>query len=500
MLSWLESLLQRADQPGTSRALWFSLLCLFTLLILWWPWNPNEENYFQLAYRTFSPDSFSDFHAAFDKSAARFFVEYPIGWLISIVGYDVAHTVARAVQVVIYTTGFTIFFKELKFSPIDALAVIAILVLSGQELYGGEWLFEGVEAKTFAYGMVVAALGFGMRGNWTAATVLLAFATWMHFLVGGFWMIALALLQILRNNKIWHSFRLVALYSLLVLPLVILMGVEQFGHALPQVSPSATEIYVQRNAHHIAPFFGVIFEWVIWGWAEGIAAAGLILLAFSIYRPYARDSELLKLVSLLLLYLLIALAVTFLDRNTFLFSKFYVFRPSSLILLLAVVVILSELRHSMLGRSALIRQLSLAILVLLFLLSETKSLAVHIYRSDDHGLANVVSVAERYSKPGEIVLTQPANGASYFDVFLPRQIHRPTLVSYKYVPVFPPYLIRWHQLIEARKQVFEGHCDALSEYPVRLLVVSDDAVLKSVRDCGDIVWQDKKNYLVKMSD
>jgi hypothetical protein len=500
ILHWFEGLLKHADREATFRALWFALLCLFALILLLRPWNGNEEYYFQLAYRTFSPDSFSGFHAVFDKSVSRYLVEYPIGWLVSVIGYDSAHTVVRTGQVIVYATGFTILFKGLKFSVLDALAVIAIVVITGEQLYGGEWLFKGTEAKTFAYGAVVGAIGFGMRSNWQIAVVLMAIATWMHFLVGGFWMVALALFHFLRTKVIARSFQLVALYSLLVLPLIILIGIEQFGQMFQQTSPSPTEIYVQRNSHHIAPYFGAVGKWEVWKWVEGIAATSLMFLAFAIYLPNARDSALTKLVVLLLLYMLIALAVSYFDRNTFLVSKLYLFRPSSLTLLLAIVVILSELRHSMFQRSELIRQLALTTLVLLFLMMETKSSLDYVSRSDDLHLTNLVSAAEQYSDPNEIVLVQPLPLFGRLDTFLPRQLDRPTLVSYKYVPTPPEYLIRWNELLERRKQLFMGDCDALSEYPVSLLVVVDETVLDSVRGCGDIVWQDKKSYLVRLQN
>ncbi len=500
-LRWFESSLLLADREATSRALWLALSGLFTLILLLRPWNSNEEIYFQLAYRIVSPDSFSEFHAAFDKSAGRFLIDYLIGWLVSVVGYDAAHTVARAAQIITYATGFTVLFKELNFSVLDALAAIAIVVIAGEQLYGGEWLFKGVEAKTFAYAAVVAALGFGVGGNWRVAVVLLVVATWMHFLIGGFWMVALALLHYLRTSEISRSFHLIALYSLLVLPLFIFIGIEQFGQTLPPTSPSLTEIYVQRITHHIAPFYGAMSEWKIWGWSEGVAATGLIFLAFVIYLPNARNVALTKLVSLLLLYLLIALVVSFLDRNSFLLSKFYLFRPSSLSLMLAIVVILSELRLSMLERSALIRQLALTTLVLLFMLTVTKSFVVQVFRPDHQPLADLISAVEQYSEPGEIVLAQPADhGFSQLDVFLARQLDRPTLVSYKYVPVFPPYLIKWHELIERRKLLFKGNCDALPEYPVGLLVVEDETTLDSVKDCGELVWQGKQGYLVRLRD
>jgi len=497
----IEGMLSRADQSVDYRTLWIFLSLLFALLFLWRPWNGNEEHYFLLAYRTFSPGSVSPFHSAFDQSSARFLVEYAIGWLVSSFGYDVAHVALRTAQVFIYSTGFTVLFHALQLSVLSSLATIGLFVYFGEQLYGGEWLFRGVEAKTFAYGAAVAAVGMSIRSKWITATILMAIATWLHFLVGGFWMVTLAVFALISKKQIALPLKLVGYYSLLVLPLVIAIGIEQFGQSLPSTSPSPTEIYVQRNTHHIAPFFGTISQWRFWEWGEGIVATLLTFLAIAIFLPYARNQDFLKLIFFLLLYLLAALAISFIDRSTFFTSKFYLFRPSSLTLLLAIAAALSEIQHDGSRRSLLMRQLPLMVFLLLFIGAQVKALAIHAVRPDRLDLQDLVAAVEQHSLPGEIALTQPsAGGFDDLDVFLPRQLHRPTLVSYKFVPTFPPMLVRWNILNEKSEAVFAGDCGALSNYPVSLLVVGNNETLENVRRCGSIVWQEGEYAIVSLSE
>jgi hypothetical protein len=489
------------EETVTYRNLLLWLLLVFLLLLLWRPWTGNEENYFQLAFRTFSPNAFPEYHAAFDKASGRFIVEYLIGTLISSFGYDSAHLILRATQAIIYATGFAILFKALRFSPLNAIAAIGIVILSGEQFYGGEWLFKGVEAKTLCYGITVAALGIGLHSKWLLATILLAIATWIHFLVGGFWMIALAVLRFLYTKQLAPSFRLIAIYSALVLPLALIISFEQYVAALPPDAISPAEIYAQRNVHHIAPFYGSISEWQFWRWADGIAAAGLILFAFIIYLPKAQNTILLKFVIFLLAYLLIALMFSFIDRNTFLFSKFYLFRPSSLTLLLTVIVVLAELKHFTSPRIVLFRQLSLIVFVLLFTLGETMKLARYVHSPQQPDFSNLIDAIEQNSDPEEIILTQPQPGSfTELDMFLPRQLNRPTLVSWKFAPTSPPLLIKWHELIEKRKSIFAGDCDAFSEYPVKLLIVTEQKALTATQACGKVVWHDANYHLVDLRD
>jgi hypothetical protein len=181
-----------------SRSLSLLFAGLAALLVLQlWPagWTGNEENYFQLAYRTFAPEKFSQFHAVFDASRARFVPLYLLGSAVHLLGYDGAHAVTRILMAILYAAGLAYFFSALQLSVWDALLIIVAFMLAGEFLIGGEWLFQGVEPKTVAYGLLFFAFGFALRRRWIAATAAGAAATYMHFLVGGFWTLMILVQQ-----------------------------------------------------------------------------------------------------------------------------------------------------------------------------------------------------------------------------------------------------------------------------------------------------------------
>ncbi len=77
-----------------------------------------------------------------------------------------------------------------------------IVALIGQDIVGGEWLFGGYEAKVAAYVLVLAALRLVLLPErLAAATLLLAIATYMHVLVGGFWFMAAMTLRLLNAPR-----------------------------------------------------------------------------------------------------------------------------------------------------------------------------------------------------------------------------------------------------------------------------------------------------------
>src|SRR5258708_20355512 len=76
-------------------------------------------------------------------------------------------------------------------SLLDAVLVVVAYALAGQTLMGGEWLFNGFEAKVISYCLVLAGLYMAATGpSFLAPILLFAQATYFHFLFGGFWLFA----------------------------------------------------------------------------------------------------------------------------------------------------------------------------------------------------------------------------------------------------------------------------------------------------------------------
>lgn len=491
-------LLNRLDKETSFAIIALGLFPLLLLLLFPFNWNGNEEKYFISAYQRIAPELFPPFHAVFDQSNAKFLSEFLLGYLVNLLGYETAHAISRTLMAALYAVSLGIFFSTLRLSLLKSMAIIAVFYIFGEQLLGGEWLFRGIEAKTLAYAAVISALGLAWRQKWFAAALLMVLATYFHFLVGGFWALALVLFIQLETNKIRLSTKVLLIYLLLISPLVITIAISQFEHPPITMTPGPDKIYAMRVPHHITPFVNTgQFK----HWYPGIIETCSFLFAFLLLKKVSNDKTFVTFVTLLLFYLLIALLISFLDRNTLIVAKFFLFRPSSLILLLAItcMTMLLEAKINIEGESIL--RVTQAAVVLYFTGILFVPAAYAIYKGTGDALPQqqaLISAIETNSKPDEIVLIEPYKEMTQPYVGLPRKLPRPTLVSRKFTPNNPVQLEHWYQLINFRKALFKHGCTQPLRYPVRLLLVFQQQTLEQVKTCGEIIWQGKKATLVRV--
>jgi len=470
--------------------------CLAALLVLqMWParWIGNEENYFQLAYRTFAPETFSQFSAVFDSSHARFLPLYLLGSVVHLLGYEGAHAVSRILMGMLYAAGLAYFFSALRLSAWDALLVIVLFLRAGEELIGGEWLFAGVESKTVAYGFLFLAFGLALRRRWIAATVAGAAATYMHFLVGGFWTLVILVRQWFETKSRSELLRSLAVYGIVTLPLAWLIARDQLAWAATPATGLADKIYATRNAWHVAPFAS---RRDFWEWTPGIVNIFALLLVLGAVESRQRATApsvalVLRTALFGLAYLLAALAVAFLDRHTQLLGKLFLFRPSSLTLLLALTTIVALLFERLSEDAAAVKALVVCALVISFSWSAFK-------RNVDWARARASAFPERSelvaaivsrTAPGDVVLIEPVGDGDPDYLSLLRQLPRPTLVNWKFVPTNPADILRWQSYMQLRSDVFAKGCVAPMSMPVRWLVTLRPGSVARLANCGPAVWR-----------
>lgn len=448
-------------------------------------WTGNEINYFDLAYRLVRPDLFTEYHAVFDSSNARFFSLYLIGQLVNVVGYEASHVVLTLLVWVGLSIGITSLARAAKVSlAIVVLAIFAFFELN-QALMGGEWIVEGVEAKVFAYICVLFSLAAGLKRRGTLSVILAVLATYMHFLVGGFWGLAAICLLAVQGARPQEIAKLTAVFFALISPIFLLLLSERIG--IPPldetgVDLSVNQIYAQfRNPHHVAPFLSA--EWFREGWLAGTIWTAISFSVLLFVRRSAKPAIATTIlwVAGLNLYLLGALAISYFDRSSFLVAPLYLFRPASLILLLTLFLglqsVLQQLPAVVRGGLAGLAMVMFAVFTVPYFLDESAS------------IVDPLTLAEELSQPQAEVIDWLRNNTTSQEPILfskwpdePNQINslghglerltqRPTFAEFKFVPTGPVELLRWYKLIQWKNSVFEEGCDVIADHPVAYLIM-----------------------------
>lgn len=171
-------------------------------------------------------------------------------------------------------------------APLTA-AVWCVGILWGH--FGGEWVVGGFEAKVPAWALVIAALGSYVRDEWNRVWCLLGAASAMHVLVGGWSVVLLGGVWLLRHRSTAPLHAMapgLAIGGVLSLaglapPLVMNSGVS------PEVAAEGARIYVfDRLPHHLAPL-SMKVEWLL---VRGSSHAA-VLLALAAVSVWAHRSE-----------------------------------------------------------------------------------------------------------------------------------------------------------------------------------------------------------------
>ena len=427
----------------------------------------NEENYFALAERFVGGAAWPRETAVFDASPHRALGDATLGVLVSLAGYAPTQVVTRLLAIAAYGLVLTRLFRAFGLTALDAALAVMAMALLGQDIVGGEWLFGGYEAKVAAYVLVLAGLrSVLVRTRPAAATPLFVAATYFHFLVGGFWFVAALALALLGAPR--EPRRVAAAAGLFALSVAPLAGAIAWSRltdtsaALAADVPPPDVIYsVIREPHHQSPFL----SWAYFRdrWLPGYLLAAAMLAA-SVWAARRGPTRQLRVAALwlagLLAYLLAVLAPKYLDRDTGVLGKFYLFRPSSLVLLLWLMLVLACATGLLARRGRLLRAALLAIVGPAFLYTQGMRVAGDIVGNAalEREKRPLAAAIARAAGPRDVVLVDPELEALLLD--FERRTGRTTFVLWKFAPTKDHEITVWYRRMMLRQSIFDRGCDA----------------------------------------
>lgn len=493
------------DARPSFRVGFLLLLCVFLIWLAPVDFDCNEDHYFLLAHYQVSPEAFGEWSALIDHSNNRIVYNLLLGNLIEIFGDRPSLVIVRLVLALGFAASFALLAVRVGLSPVEAAAALGLATLLGPDLMGDEWIFKAAEAKSFAYALVFAAIGFLLGGRrWLAVSLAVA-ATYVHVLVGGFWFVFMLAVLLGMGSGLRSAARLFGWYAICVLPMVGLIAYEQLFSLAGGPSESAdglspSYIYsIFRLPHHAAPFEDPRT------WAKGFAANLALLLSLVAMRSAARDhlKALVQGLILVSVFLFLALGLSYLDRHSGILGKFYLFRPSALLLLLSTMAGFALLRQSLPSGHRALRAAIAGPVILLFAAHVLATPARQVLDKTTEDMRELATRIQAVTKRDDVVLIQPTrdlscHGRSRETAMLPRLLDRPTLVSWKYLPSLPADVIEWYERFRFAERTFAGSCPEAADYPVDYLLYLELDNPAAARLCGATVWTDGRRALVKV--
>jgi hypothetical protein len=493
-----------ASWRGVARAVGGIFALLLLLLCLIPPTgvlSDNEEDYFQLAAHSVAPATVPPDTAVFDASPHRAASEFLLGHLIAAVGFEHAQMIARAGAALLYAVTLWLLFRAFALGALDSVLVVTLFALMGQTLFGGEWLFSGFEAKVLAYILVALGLALTIGGrNYLVIALVFAFATYFHFLVGGFWFAAAMLLRLCEGRPaVARVAGACAVFALAVAPLVAVIAEMRWSAPAVAAIDGATPDMIYsliRAPHHAQPFVdGADF---IAQWLPGYLLAGAMLAAALFMRrtaDRARGRAVALWLALLFLYLFAALVVSAFDRDSGHLGKFYLFRPASLLLLLWLAAAVGFVGALAPRHMREVKALALALTLPALLLAAGHRIAGDVagrgvWAKEKRGLAAFLARTPQHG----LVLIDPALEFSFLD--FERMSGHPMLVAWKFDPTNDPDLEEWYRRIEFRKALFDQGCGASPAYPVAFLLATPEHAAKLAPSCGKPLYATDRLALI----
>jgi hypothetical protein len=476
------------------------VVLVITLLLLIPPHgilSENEENYFALAERFVAGSPWPRDTAVFDASRHRMLSDATLGALVAAIGYEPAQVVTRVATVAAYAGVLPPLFGVCGLTAFDAALAVMLMAQLGEGIVGGEWLFGGYEAKVAAYVLVLAALRRVLVSERLAAAALMfALATYVHFLVSGFWFVATMALRLLdRPRELRRVAAATALFAILVAPLLGMIAWSRIADATAAHAadvPSPDVIYsIIREPHHQSPFLS--WEYFRDNWLGGsVMAAAMLLACLAVVRraPPGKLRVLAVWLAGLLAYLFLVLGAKYLDRDTGVLGKFYLFRPSSLILLLWLMLALAVAaqlfrRQAWLARAALLALVGPAF-ANMQVQHVTQEIAAH--RALDGEKRLLAAAVARATAPDDIVLIDPDAETQLLD--FERRTGRPAFVMWKFAPTNDAELVLWYRRIRLRRALFDQGCGADADAAdITFLLTTPQRASGLAAGCGQPVFR-----------
>jgi hypothetical protein len=245
--------------PAEPRLCWIVLEVVLILLVFFLyaggpPPDVNEAHYLAKAKHYWDPSWCPD-DRFLDSADAHLVFNWTFGWLTLYFSLPIVAWIGRGLTWTLLAWAWRRLSYALVPWPVASVLSASLMILFSQRCHmAGEWIVGGVEAKGFAFVLVILGMEAIVRNRWRRVWLLLGAAASFHVLVGGWSVIAAGLALLVQRKDRPPLLPLVPWLAggfLLALP-GLAPAVALTWDIDPDIVRQANVIYVfRRLSHHL---------------------------------------------------------------------------------------------------------------------------------------------------------------------------------------------------------------------------------------------------------
>lgn len=423
--------------------------------------SENEETYLQLARQYMDPDWIVGSRSLTSFSGSRYLFQWVVGSWLQWFSFEATVIVFR----LLFAGLFTIVLNRLRITLgleiFGFLVLLQALYLPHQSVFGGEWIFLGVETKELAYVHVFIALNDLLNDKPARAIAMTAIATYFHVLVGA-WFVLVLFIYLLMCVRL-------PLASLLRYLLAYMAGVSvhmihlangivwtQSGTIVEGINTDWVYSYF-RNPHHAGIFLDAKF--FMETHAFGVLLS-LLWFGTSWYLAVKTHNTILKRLSYLngIIFGLVLgfTVIAYFDTNGSI-VKYYPFRQAALGTLLAIFQIGIYVRYVWQKPPLVVRHADTLMIGIVLILGtysagQLRSDYQRFFHQRNNGMLALSSHIRATTDPSDVFLVLDRNRFDG-DLRFMRLSERERFVVRKFVPVTSGEIFYWYQRVLAKQDI-----------------------------------------------
>ncbi|MFO7722328.1 MAG: hypothetical protein R6V49_03805, partial [Bacteroidales bacterium] len=269
--------------------------------------NGGEEQYLAYALQQYNPDWVPNSFSVTEFPGTRLLFQTITGFFVYHFGFLATAFTGRVLVFLLMSFPLARIFRHFGFSTLTMLVLMQFFLITKQSFFADEWIFWGFEPKAPAYVFLFWGLLFLLEKRFLLMAVALAFSSWFHLLVGGWFFAGAMILMLFSRRPVREMAATAGLYMAMMLPLVIYLWPLIASSYDTGTHINLDQVYVYfRLKHHLGLFDS--YGYFVSKHLPGVAAAAAALVWQIVLLRKVGDAGFRLMTKLNVIFLSLALA------------------------------------------------------------------------------------------------------------------------------------------------------------------------------------------------